>query len=124
MYAHAAKTYAKVDLESAPKTQIVERLFARFDRDLAEARAAITARNIPGKAAAIDHATQIAVQLRAALDFTAAPDLCQNLDALYHFVISKLSEANLKLQTAPLDHAARVMTRLGDAFRAAHESVR
>jgi flagellar protein FliS len=124
MYARAAKTYAKVDLESAPKTQVVERLFDRFDRDVNLARVGITKRDIEAKAGAIDHATQIAVQLRAALDHTAAPDLCANLDALYQYVIEKLAEANLKLQPAPLDEAARIMTRLGDSFRAAHQALK
>ena len=122
MYARVAKTYADVDLGSMPKTQVVERLFDRFERDIETARAAITARDIPAKAAAIDHATQIAIQLRLALDPNAAPELCANLTALYQFVIDKLFEANLKLTTPPLDAAARVMRDLGTAFKAAHHS--
>ena len=120
MYARAAKAYATVDLESMPKTKIVERLFERFGRDVAAAKTAIGSRDIHGKAAAIDHATQIAVQLRMALDHAAAPELCANLDALYHYVITKLAEGNLSLAAAPLEEAARVMAELGDAFQRAH----
>ncbi len=120
MYARAAKTYSKVDLESAPKTQILERLFERFDRDLADAQAAIQRRDIPAKAAALQHAMRIVIELRAALDHKVAPELAGHLDGLYQFVHARLSEANCKLTVAPLAHAGRVMTTLADGFRKAH----
>jgi flagellar protein FliS len=120
MLARAANAYRRVDLESAPKTQIVERLFDRCLTDIAEAKAAIEVRDIAKKAALINHAHRIVTELKAALDPNASPELCSNLAALYDFVIDKLAEANLQLQTAPLDHATRVMTELGDAFRQAH----
>jgi len=120
MNARAANAYRRVDLESAPKTQIVERLFDRCVRDIADARAAIEARDIPGKAAALDHALQIVVELKAALDVAAAPEMCANLAALYDFVTARLFEANATLASPPLDQATRIMTELGDAFRKAH----
>lgn len=123
MYARAASRYRDVDLESAPKTQIVDRLFARFQRDCEDAQKAIAAKDIPAKAAAIDHATQIVVQLRAALDFDASPELCANLDGLYRYVIEQLGMANLKLSVFPLADAARVMATIGEGFRKAHETL-
>ena len=120
MLARAANAYRRVDLESAPKTQIVERLFARFLIDLIDAKAAIVAKDIKAKAAAIDHALRIVIELKASLDPSVAPELCANLAALYDFVITKLGEANATLAVPPLDQATRVMTELGDAFRGAH----
>jgi flagellar biosynthetic protein FliS len=63
---------------------------------------------------------QIVAELKASLDPSAAPALCANLIALYDFVTERLMDANLTLTTPPLDQATRVMTELGDAFRAAH----
>ena len=117
---HAANAYRRADLESAPKTVIVERLFDRFAADVAAGKTAIAAKNIDGKAAAIDHALRIVVELKASLDHAAAPELCANLEALYNFVTARLSEANAKLATGPLDQAARVMADLGQAFKEAH----
>jgi flagellar protein FliS len=122
MNARAANAYRRVDLESAPKTQIVERLFERCVRDIADARAAIEARDIQRKAFAIDHALQIVVELKASLDVAAAPELCANLAALYDFVAQRLIDANAALSLPPLDQATRVMAELGDAFRSAHAS--
>jgi flagellar protein FliS len=120
MLAHAARRYRDVDLESAPKPQIVIRLFARFALDCADAEAAIARRDIVAKAAAINHASQIAVQLCVALDHAAAPELTANLDALYRFVIAQLAVANAKLATKPLHDAAKIMATLGDAFMRAN----
>jgi flagellar protein FliS len=121
MYGNAAaKAYKRVDLESAPKTQIVERLFDRFARDVEDVRAALVAKDIEKKARALSHANQIVLQLRMALDFAAAPKMCANLEALYNFVVLQLTECNIKRTTKPLDNAAKVMAGLGDAFKAAH----
>ena len=120
MLARAANAYRRVDLESAPKTQILERLFDRCLADIAVAREAIEARDVKKKAQALDHALQIVVELKASLDPTAAPALCENLAALYDFVTERLVSASLTLTLPPLDQATRVMRELGEAFRAAH----
>ncbi|MCX5742136.1 MAG: flagellar export chaperone FliS [Proteobacteria bacterium] len=121
--ARAATAYRRVDLESAPKTLIIERLYERFVRDVDDAKRAITDRDILTKARMIDHAMAIVVELEAALDHGAAPELCKNLKALYRFVAAKLTEANATLAVPALDQAARVMTELGDAFRQAHANL-
>ena len=116
MYARAAHAYRDVDLESAAKPDLVTRLFARFLVDLDRARTAIQARDIKGKATALDHGVRIVVELRAALDHSAAPELCANLDALYQFVLDQIVLASAKLSLEPLDHASNDMTQLRDAF--------
>ncbi len=119
MNARAANAYRRVDLESAPKDQILDRLFDRFLADLDVARAAIAARDIKGKSEAIDHALRIVGELTAALDHAAAPELCANLVALYDFVSGRLMDANLTVRATPLDEATRVMTEIAGAFRGA-----
>lgn len=115
----AANAYRRVDLESAPKYQIVDRLYERFARDLEQARDAIQSKDIAGKAKALDHAMCIAVELKAALDFDAAPALCANLEALYDFVITRIGECNSSLQLRPLDQASKIMAELALAFHEA-----
>jgi flagellar protein FliS len=120
MLARAANAYRRADLESAPKTQIVERLFDRFLADLDTARAGIAAKDVKKKAAALDHALEIVIELKASLDFTAAPDLCANLSALYDHVTERVVNSSFTFTAAPLDQATRVMSELGEAFRGAH----
>lgn len=120
MLARAANAYRRVDLESAPKTQILERLFDRCLADIAAAREAIAVKDIKRKAAMLDHALQIVGELKAALDVNAAPVLCANLAALYDFVTDRLIDANITLEAKPLDQATRILGELGEAFRGAH----
>lgn len=117
---YAANAYRRVDLESAPKTQILDRLFERFARDIEDTKRALAAKDIQAKAKAIDHAIAIAVELEAALDHAAAPELAANLASLYRFVVAKLNETNATLAELPLEAAARVMRELADAFRQVH----
>jgi flagellar biosynthetic protein FliS len=114
--------YRRVDLESAPKTQIVDRLFERFDRDLAETRVALASKNIKGKAASLDHALRIVAELRAALDHAVAPEMCANLDGLYAVVVGRLLECNMTLDPKPLDLAGSIMGELGSAMKQAGQA--
>ncbi len=119
MHARAANAYRRVDLESAPKQDVVVRLFERFLTDLDAARAAMAKRDVPGKAAAVDHALRIVGELEASLDHAAAPELCANLQALYRFVTERVYTGSAKLDPGPLNEAAKVMTELAHAFREA-----
>ena len=116
MSAYAARAYKKVDLESAPKSDILDRLFARFDQDVEKAATSLASKNIQDKAAALDHALQIVIELRAALDHGAAPELCANLAALYDYVTEQITATNLSLDATPLTSARQVMADLRDAF--------
>jgi flagellar protein FliS len=120
MLARAASVYRRVDLESAPKTQILERLFERCLVDITEARAGIEARDVKRKALALDHALRIVVELKASLDVEKAPQMCENLAALYDFVTDRLVSASLTMTVSPLDQAIRIISELGEAFRGAH----
>ena len=119
MHARAANAYRRVDLDSAPKQDILSRLFERFLSDLDAARAAMAKRDVVRKAAAIDHALQIVTELEASLDHNAAPELCKNLQALYGFVAEQLYAASAKLDPKLLDAATKVMSELATSFREA-----
>lgn len=119
MSQRAAKLYRDVDLDSAPKGQILERLLERLHADLRGGRQAITDRKIEAKAAALNHAQAILVELQAALDHAQAPEMCANLARLYDFVNDRINAANSTLKTVPLDDAAQVVASLSEAFRQA-----
>ena len=118
MNARAANLYRRVDLESAPKHDVLGRLFDRFQLDVASAKKAIVTKDIRGKSAAIDHGLRIVGELQAALDPSHAPELCKNLHSLYDYVATQLSLANLSLDQKKLDEASRLMNEIATAFRA------
>jgi flagellin-specific chaperone FliS len=50
--------------------------------------------------------------------------MCANLEALYDFVIGRLTETNMTLKPKPLDQAAKIMVELAGAFGQAHASIK
>lgn len=119
MTARAARLYRTVDLDSAPKSQILDRLMQRLIDDVEAAAAAIGRRDLEVKAAKLDHALCIVTELIAALDHAAAPELCGNLGSLYAFVQEQISLASRSLDVRPLRLAAKIVADLREAFRAA-----
>lgn len=116
MYGRASRAYRHNDLQSAPKEEILDRLYARLLRDLDDAKGAIERRDIPAKADALEHADRIVTELAIALDHDLAPELCANLSSLYDFVTDRLNTANIRLETRAIDEAAEVITQIREAF--------
>jgi flagellar biosynthetic protein FliS len=116
MHAHELNMYKKVYVESAPPVRLLDELLARLLRDIDEAQQQLATRNVVKKVEAINHALAIVTELSAALDPTAAPELCANLGGLYEFVTAKLIESNLNLSSEPLVAAAKVIDTLKQAF--------
>ena len=119
MYARAARVYRKVDHQSLSKVQLLDRLFSRLLRDMEDAGRAIRENNLADKSAKIDHAIRIVTELSAALDSSVAPELCQNLAALYDYANDQLELANRDLSPQPLANAASVISNLRESFRLA-----
>jgi flagellar secretion chaperone FliS len=117
--ARASNAYRQVDLNSAPKHEILSRLFERFLQDLDAGRKAIAAKDIVAKSKALDHALAIVNEFQASLDHAASPELCANLDRLYRFVTERITVASTKLDSKPLDEAGKVMSTLAASFREA-----
>lgn len=61
-------------------------------------------------------------RLQATLQPDVAPELCQQLDALYRFLIDHLQRALDTGETAPIDSVIAILTDLRSAWRhAVHE---
>jgi flagellar secretion chaperone FliS len=119
MYSRAANTYKRVFVESASPGKLLDELFARAIDDCRVARERMAARDLGGKGSAIGHALAIVGELAATLNFVAAPEMCQNLIALYDFVADRLMDANQRIDPAPLAEAARILGTLREAFQGA-----
>ncbi len=122
MHARAARRYRQVDVESAPKSGVMTKLFRRCLRDLDDAAQAIVDGDIGLRAKSIDHAFRIIAELDTALDTKSSPDLCANLSALYEFVLSELSDAILNPGPRPIANARAIVENIADSFRLAEEA--
>ncbi len=118
-----AQAYRRVYFESAAPTRILDETYARLLRDCEDAGRCIKAGDIEGKAFAINHAIDLVCALLAALDRETAPELATNLVRLYDFVRSRLLDASIRLDPAPLAEASQIVTTLRDAFAKAAEAI-
>jgi len=116
MYARAAKAYKRTELNSASKAYILDSLYERLGRDFDEAKDAIYAENLSARSVAIDHASRIVTELKAALDFSVSKDLCENLNALYSFVEDCMESAIAKNDPQALADAKSVVENLRASF--------
>ena len=122
MYARAVRTYQKVQLESASPAKLLDELYERLLRDVAEADEAIRGRNAALKGERVAHALAIVGELRAALDHRPAPELTAQLDALYEFMTARLTRANVHWDQVALAEVPPLVVTLRDAFRGAARS--
>lgn len=116
MYTSALKAYRRNHLETAPKTEILDRLFARLESDLRAGQGAIESGDIPARAHALDHAVRILTELISALDARSAPELCANLDALYRFVLACIGRASVERSAVVLDQPIQIVATLRTSF--------
>jgi flagellar protein FliS len=111
MNAHsAAETYRRQSIENAPPVKVVQLLYAGALRFLDQALASEPAD--PAFAAGIGRADEIVVELRLALDDSAAPELAGSLRQLYLYVEERLAEASVQRQHPPARVARDILARL------------
>ena len=118
----AIRAYRRVDLESAPKTEVLDRLFVRLEADLRDGQSAIASGDVRARATALDHATRILTELIAALDASRAPDLCGNLQALYQYCLGQISRASFHRSAAHLEQPLAIVATLRASFAEAAAS--
>jgi flagellar biosynthetic protein FliS len=116
MSARALRAYKTVSVESAPPSKVLDELLGRMLRDIRDARACIVARDIVGRATAVDHALAIVGELAAAVDHDAAPELGDNLSRLWDFVGMQLSLASVNNDAAPLAEVEQIVDTLQASF--------
>ncbi|HWM85243.1 MAG TPA: flagellar export chaperone FliS [Kofleriaceae bacterium] len=116
MYSNAMKAYRRADLESAPKTEVLDRLFGRLESDLRAGQTAVAQGDVVTRAQSLDHATRILTELIAALDPRAAPELCSNLEGLYRYCLTCISRATLERSVRPLEQALGIVATLRASF--------
>jgi flagellar protein FliS len=110
---------AQTGVSAADPHQLIVMLYDGFFEALAEARGAMRKREIERKGRALTRAIMIIEEgLRAGLDQRAGGELAQNLDRLYGYVTTRLTQANLRNDETILDECQRLVQQLSEAWAA------
>ena len=114
----AAETYRRESIENAPPVKVVQLLYAGALRFLDQAIASDPRTARAAFVEALARADEIVIELRLALDDSAAPELANSLRQLYFYVEERLSEAARTLAPEPARIARDVLARLQQGWAA------
>jgi flagellar protein FliS len=112
----AASKYRGVQLQTSSPAQLVVMLYDGILRFVTEAHVALEAGDRARMGDRIGRAIAIIDELTATLDHKYAPELADNLTALYGFSKRRLYDANIKLDAAALADVKTAIVPLRDAF--------
>lgn len=85
---------------------------------------AIDKKNLADKGKHIGKVHDIVMELRNSLDHKQAPQLAEQLDALYDFAIGQLLKANINNDPKALENVCKVLTTLYEGWVVAVEDFR
>ncbi len=114
--AAVASRYKGVQVSTASPVQIVAMLYRGILRFVGEARSAMESDDRARAGERIGKALAIVDELAATLDPSQAPELADNLVALYGFCKRRLFEANLNRDGSALDDVVRAITPVAEAW--------
>lgn len=112
----AALQYQSARVRTASPVQVVVSLYEGAIRFLREAQTHQDSKEIARRGVALSKAHAIVSELRATLDHERAPELSQQLDGLYDFVIDRINAATRAGDATLVEPAMRVLTSLHGAW--------
>ncbi|MEO0323250.1 MAG: flagellar export chaperone FliS [Myxococcota bacterium] len=112
----AVAKYRSAKTTTASPVQIVVQLYEGSLKYLRQARGCVERKDYAGKGVALRKAHAIITELQATLRPEHAPELCEQLYALYDFVLFRITETNLKNDPALLEGPLQVLGELREAW--------
>ena len=112
----AALQYQPARVETASPVQLVVDLYRGAIRFMRQASAFQEAGDTANRGRVLGRAHASVSELQATLDHDHAPELCEELDRLYDFVLYQITESNIRADASLLQPAIEVMGTLEDAW--------
>ncbi|RDL44205.1 flagellar export chaperone FliS [Marinomonas piezotolerans] len=106
----------KADLAGADPHRVIQLLMQGALERLSLSKGFIERRDLEAKSTTLTRVVEIINALRDSLDRDANPDLVDNLDALYDYMIGLIHEASLKMNTDKIDEVIRLMLEIKGAW--------
>lgn len=114
------QAYKKVSVDSqlsaASPHKVVQMLMAGAIERLIQGKAAMIQGNIPVKGERLGKALDIIISLRSCLSMEDGGDIARNLDQLYEFVITQITQANHLNEPELLDDVIDIIREIKSAW--------
>lgn len=111
------EAYLENRILTADPVELIQILYEHAIKFVQEARGALAAGDIVGRSKAISRTIGILGELEGSLDKEAGGSIGQNLAALYRYMRTRLTVANLKQEDGPLAEVETLMQTLGGAWK-------
>ncbi|MDP5254805.1 MULTISPECIES: flagellar export chaperone FliS [unclassified Vibrio] len=114
------QAYKKVSVDSqlsaASPHKVIQMLMAGAIERIIQGKAAMLAGNISVKGERLGKALDIVIALRGCLSMDDGGDIAQNLDQLYEFMITQITNANHKNDAQALDDVVEILREIKSAW--------
>jgi len=120
----AVSQYRQANVNTASPVRIVVQLYDGALRFLREAIDAHARADLATRGHKLGRAHAVVTELRATLDRDQAPELCDQLEGLYDFVLDRIGQAASDGDAQVVGAAVDVLTTLRDAWAELAEQVR
>ncbi len=110
------QVYRRVHVETANPGRILLTLYDAAIRFVRLGKDQIEAGNAAGKGTNLSKAYAIIAEFIHALDFDKAPELCNNLEQVYGFMLEQITDANTKMDPEPLEVVLRHLQELRETW--------
>ncbi|HJK98634.1 MAG TPA: flagellar export chaperone FliS [Polyangiaceae bacterium LLY-WYZ-14_1] len=120
----ALSQYRQANVNTASPVRIVVQLYDGALRFLREAMDAHARADLATRGAKLGRAHAVVSELRATLHHDQAPELCDQLEGLYDFILDRIGEAAATGDAQVVGPAVEVLTTLRDAWATLAEQTR
>lgn len=112
MSSAGVNTYRNVAANTANRGEILLALYDGAIRYGETARLAILRGDAAAKGLAVDSMLAIIIEFTCTLDHERAPELCEKLTGLYNYFVSRIQQAGVRMDVAPLDEVLGLLKDL------------
>jgi len=116
--------YKKTSVHTASKEQILLMLYQAAIKNCKKAIEAVETNNVAKKGEYIGKLQDIIIELNNSLDFEVGGKVAQELAALYDYILYASTQANIKIEAAPLEGCLNVLNTLYDGWVDAVKSMK
>jgi flagellar protein FliS len=122
-YSQGAGAYHHARVLASSKEQVVVLLYEHLLANLRRAGLQIQRRDIEGKAASLERASDIVFELMASLDLEAGGEIASRLSARYGYFIGEINAVGRSLDQERLDRLAGLVSTLHQSWAQAAQTV-
>ncbi len=116
---HYVTQYRETEVRTADQFELVLLLYKGATQHLNLAKKHIASNDIERRVQSINRATAMIGELQAALDFNKGGEIAVSLNKLYSYMMNRLSIANSKQDSAPVNEVLALLSTLQSAWEQA-----